>query len=93
MTKNKNDDNINTGKHYGRIIINEQLVGQKLDPALIATLYNLDPLLLQALKKLLLSGKRGIKDRQDDLIGVIAAVNRQLELDSLGLSGYERTNN
>lgn len=74
-------DSINKGYHYRNVVITENLVGMQLDPALIAELYNVSPLLLQALKKLLLAGNRGLKNREDDLIGVISAVQRQLEID------------
>ncbi|NLA14216.1 MAG: hypothetical protein GX867_08200 [Tissierellia bacterium] len=79
MSENK----INRGDHYHQIKITENLVGENLDPALIATLYDLDPLLLQALKKILMAGKRGLKNREDDLIGAISSINRQLHIDKL----------
>lgn len=81
-----NENTINTGAHYHKIIITENLVGETLDPALIASLYDLDPLLLQALKKILMAGKRGLKNREDDLIGAMSSINRQLAIDKLELN-------
>ena len=80
-----NENTINTGNHYHKIKITENLVGENLDPALIATLYDLDPLLLQALKKILMAGKRGLKNREDDLIGALSSIDRQLKIDKLFL--------
>ena len=86
-----NENTINTGNHYHKIKITENLVGENLDPALIATLYDLDPLLLQALKKILMAGKRGLKNREDDLIGAISSIDRQLKIDKLFLQKEKKT--
>ena len=68
-------------QHYNGIIIKPEMVNQILDPAKIAELYDISPMLLQSLKKILLAGKCGKKNRESDLIEAMGAIKRQLQLD------------
>lgn len=64
------------GKHYRYMYR-----GIKLDPARICDIYGVQSLLIgQAIKKLLVAGKRGMKSREQDLKDVLCAVTRELEM-------------
>jgi len=55
--------------------------GIKLDPARICKIYGINSLLVgQAIKKLLVAGGRGNKNREQDLRDVICAIERELEM-------------
>ena len=66
---------------YHGITITEDMVGQQLDPAFIATVYDLPPTRMQSLKKVLLAGNRsGTKSEQTDLKEASGMILREVEL-------------
>lgn len=65
-----------TGQHYRK-----EYKGVKLDPARIATIYEISHPLQQAiLKKSLVTGGRGQKDLEHDIKDIICACHRWLEM-------------
>lgn len=71
------------GKHYKKNVITQEMVGQPLDPALIEKINPMDFMLSTALKKIIFAGKRGKKDKKQDLLDAIGAIQRQIELDDI----------
>ena len=65
--------------HYSRATITQAMVGQKLDPALIAECYSLTPMMFTSLKKILRCGE-SVKDQKTDIYDTIGALQRELEL-------------
>ncbi|MDB4461377.1 hypothetical protein N9043_00345 [bacterium] len=80
------DESIANGEHYKQGVIQQKHVGERLDPALIATFYNLSHMQFSALKKLLCAGNRGNKTVEQDYGDVTGALKRDLELMNLELS-------
>ncbi len=65
-----------SGKHY-----RFSYKGIQLDPYRIADIYGItDHAIFQALKKLLVAGKRGSKDFRQDLLEARDAITRRLEM-------------
>jgi len=55
--------------------------GIQLDPFRIARVYEMDcPALFTILKKCLMAGRRGYKDKRQDLNDIISAAQRELEI-------------
>lgn len=70
------EDSDDQGAHY-----RYEYKGVKLDPARICKIYNVDDMLLGAIvKKALCAGERGHKDFKQDLLDIICAANRRLEM-------------
>ena len=63
------------GKHY-----RFEYKGIKLDPFRIACIYNLDGVGLTILKKNLVTGNRGHKDKKQDYLDIICAAQRGIEM-------------
>lgn len=65
-----------TGKHY-----RYEYKGVKLDPARICDIYGVNRLMMATIiKKALCAGNRGHKDKRQDLLDIINAANRELEM-------------
>lgn len=79
------------GKHYKGVTITHDMIGQPLDPAFIEKHYPMDAMQFQAFKKIMFAGKRGNKDRKQDLLDAIGAIERQIELDEVDVSILENT--
>lgn len=82
MTEEKSQtpaDTSPTPEHYSQGVVSSQMVGQPIDPALIAEVYELTPMMFTALKKVLRCGN-GIKNRRTDIADIKAALDRELEL-------------
>lgn len=71
----KHDQEKDTGKHY-----RFEYKGIKLDPFRISKIFNLDAVQLTILKKTLVTGKRGNKNKKQDLLDIIGAAQRGLEM-------------
>ena len=70
------DANMDTGKHYRYVY-----KGIKLDPFRIAAIYNVNDFAMQQIiKKCLCSGNRGHKDKRQDLLDIITAARRAIEM-------------
>ena len=74
---------IEKGGHYKKSVITSDMVGLELDPAFFASIHTMDNMLFQAFKKIAFAGKRGKKERLQDLRDAIGAIERQIELDKL----------
>lgn len=69
-----------TASHYHKHVITEHMVGQTIDPAFVATMYNIGPVRLQALKKILEAGTRGNKGKIQDLEEAKFMLEREIDL-------------
>lgn len=72
--------NIAKGEHYKNVRILPEHVEQPLDPAFIATVYKLSPMMFTVLKKILVAGERGNKSYIQDIEDSIGALEREKEL-------------
>jgi hypothetical protein len=67
---------VDTGKHYRYMY-----KGVKLDPYRICKIYRIDDFALQTIvKKALCAGLRGHKSRRQDLLDIITAAKRAIEM-------------
>ena len=70
------DTKIDAGKHY-----RYSYKGVLLDPARICSVYKVDSLMLcTVIKKALKAGERGHKSKKQDLLDIINACERELEM-------------
>ena len=69
----------NACAHYKHSIVTKHDVHQPVDPAWIATKYDVSPMMFTVLKKCLRCGS-SIKSKEIDLHDIISACERELEL-------------
>lgn len=77
------------GEHYRKFVkvkitehdIKNGFVLYQIDPARICKTFGVNSLLIgQAVKKLLVAGGRGHKNKKQDLLDIINAANREIEM-------------
>lgn len=89
MTTLQGDLAVDPGAHYRheiKVRLSEQDIANgfvvvKLDPFRIASVYRMTSFaLMTVLKKCLKAGERGHKDKRQDLLDIISAAQRELEI-------------